>query len=88
MKAHHVQIDKHGRLLVPAQIRNRLNYKAGDTFVVKADSNELHFVSLNKAIFVAQELFKSKNNNDNFAVDEFLQNKYQEAKQENEKFKK
>jgi len=41
MKIEHSQMDKHGRILIPSNIRNSLNYKQGDTFVIRAINDEL-----------------------------------------------
>ena len=62
MKIEHSQMDKYGRILIPSNIRNSLNYKQGDTFVIRAINDELHIVSINKEIKAAQKLFKKYNN--------------------------
>jgi AbrB family looped-hinge helix DNA binding protein len=86
MKIAHSQMDKHGRILIPSSIRNCLNYKHGDTFVIRAIDDELHIVSINKEIKIAQSLFKKYNTNSNSAVDEFLESRKIDANNEHRKF--
>lgn len=76
------QMDKHGRLLIPSQIRNSLNYNAGDKFIIRSNNDELHIMSLNKAIKNAQNLFKKYNKSSDSAVEEFLKQKYLEVENE------
>jgi AbrB family looped-hinge helix DNA binding protein len=85
-KIEHSQMDKHGRILIPANIRNYLNYKHGDTFVIRAVNNELNIVSIDKEIRAAQNLFKKYNNESNSPVEEFLKSRRIEANNENNKF--
>ncbi|MFU7501401.1 MULTISPECIES: AbrB/MazE/SpoVT family DNA-binding domain-containing protein [unclassified Candidatus Tisiphia] len=86
MKIEHSQMDKHGRILIPSTIRNSLNYKYGDTFVIRVIDDELHIVGINKEIKAAQSLFKKYNTSSNSAVDEFLDSRRIEANNENLKF--
>ena len=86
MKIEHSQMDKHGRILIPSNIRNSLNYKQGDTFVIRAINDELHIVSINKEIKAAQKLFKKYNANANSAVDEFLDSRRIDSNNENKEF--
>lgn len=82
MKDTHTQIDKHGRLLIPAPVRKLLNYKSGDIFVLNVANDELHVSPFNKVIKKAQALFRQHNNSPS-AVNEFLEQKYTEAAKEN-----
>lgn len=86
MKVEHSQMDKHGRILIPSNIRNSLNYKHGDTFVIRAIDDELHIVSINKEIKAAQSLFKKYSTSSNSVVNEFLESRRTEANIENNKF--
>ena len=88
MKIEHSQMDKYGRILIPSNIRNSLNYKQGDTFVIRVINDELHIVSINKEIKAAQKLFKkyNANANANSAVDEFLDSRRIDANNENKEF--
>lgn len=86
MQIQHSQMDKHGRILIPSSIRNSLNYKYGDTFVIRAIDDELHIVSINKEIKAAQSLFKKYNTSSSSVVDEFLESRRNESNIENKKF--
>ena len=88
MKIEHSQMDKHGRILIPSNIRNSLNYKYGDTFVIRVIDDELRIISINQEIKAAQTLFKKYNANTNSdsAVDEFLKSRRIEAENENSKY--
>ncbi|WP_341790320.1 AbrB/MazE/SpoVT family DNA-binding domain-containing protein [Rickettsia endosymbiont of Polydrusus tereticollis] len=86
MKALHTHLDKNGRILIPHQIRNSLKYKPGDSFIINTVNDELRIISIKKAIKEAQNLLKQYNHNLGSLVDEFLEQKYQEAKKENSKF--
>ncbi len=78
-------MDKHGRLLIPAQIRNELNYKPGDTFVVRVIDNELHIISLNKILNEARSLIKAKLSPNISLLEEFKQMRKQDAELEDNK---
>lgn len=88
MKASNVQIaradlDKHGRILIPAALRHALNFHSGDTLVMRIINGELHIVSIEKLIKSTQELIKSRNEDSGSMVDLFLEEKYSEAEREN-----
>ncbi len=86
MKALHSNLDKKGRLLIPYQIRNSMKLKPGDAFIVNSLNDELHLVSLNKTVKKAQVIFKQHGSGSKSFVDEFLEQKYQDANKENSKF--
>lgn len=86
MKALHSSLDKNGRLLIPYQVRNSMKLKAGDSFIVNTVNGELHLISIQKAVREAQSIFKQNGSNSRSFVDEFLEQKYQEANKENSKF--
>ncbi len=79
-------MDKHGRLLIPSVIRNALNYKYGDSFVVRVVGDELRVVGMQKEIEAARALFKKYDRASGSAVDEFLESRRQEARKESLKF--
>jgi AbrB family looped-hinge helix DNA binding protein len=86
MKIEHCQMDKFGRILIPSNIRQSLNYKQGDSFVIRAINDELHIVSINKEVKSVQKLFKKYNPNSNSSVDEFLDSRKIDVDKENKKF--
>ena len=85
MKELHTQMDKHGRLLIPARLRNSLNYKPGESFIIRTANDELYITTLSKVVANAQNLFKQHNKDSTSAVEEFLKRKHLEANKENSK---
>jgi AbrB family looped-hinge helix DNA binding protein len=86
MKKLHTQMDKHGRLLIPSTIRNSLNYKPGDTFVIRAINDELRIISIRKAIKDAQDLLAKHIPDEKSLVDEFIKQRRLEVAKEDLKF--
>ena len=87
MQEIHTQMDKLGRLLIPYTIRNKLQYKPGDKFIIREVGEELQIVNIKTTIKAAQELLQKHNtNSSNSVVDEFIEFKRIEAKEENSKF--
>ena len=84
----HTKMDNHGRLLIPKHIRNQLNYKKGDNFVIRIINDELHIVSLKNAIAHAQALIKPSLSNSISMTDEFISQRRKEALEEDVKFSK
>jgi AbrB family looped-hinge helix DNA binding protein len=78
-------MDKHGRLLIPAQIRNELNYKAGDAFIVRVIDNEMRIISVNKILNEARSQIKAKLSPNTSLSEEFKKMRSQEAALENNK---
>lgn len=88
MKNIHTKMDNHGRLLIPLHLRNQLNYKKGDNFVIRVINDELHIVSLKKALFHAQELVRKKTPQGISLVDELIAERKANAIAEEKKFSK
>ncbi|MDA9163678.1 AbrB/MazE/SpoVT family DNA-binding domain-containing protein [Rickettsiaceae bacterium] len=78
----YAQIDKQGRLLIPAAIRNDLNYKPDTPLVLRVINNELHVVSIKKALGDIQSLVKKRNISHGSSVDQFIAERRQSAKKE------
>ena len=79
-------LDKNGRVLIPAALRHALNFHPGDTLVMRIINGELHIVSIEKLIKSTQELIASRAKYSGSMVDKFLQEKYEEAEKENARF--
>lgn len=77
------QIDMHGRVLIPATIRKKLNLKPGDTLTLRATEDEIKMVSMKSVIREARELLKKYKNPDSSMVDEFIEMRRQESRLEN-----
>jgi bifunctional DNA-binding transcriptional regulator/antitoxin component of YhaV-PrlF toxin-antitoxin module len=84
----HTHIDHHGRLLIPSIIRKKLKYQAGDTLAVRVVNGELRILSIDKVIEDAQDLIKKLVNQKGSLVDEFIELKNQERRDEELRFKK
>lgn len=81
-------MDNHGRILIPASLRKELNYKKGDTFVLRVINNELRIISLENAIKEIQGFMKQYIKPGTSMVDEFLEMRRQEYELEEEKYRK
>ncbi len=78
----YTQIHKQGRVLIPSAIRNNLQYQPGDHVVLRIINDELHVISLKKAVGDIQNSIKKYNKNNISLVDEFIAERRLEAKRE------
>jgi AbrB family looped-hinge helix DNA binding protein len=79
-------MDKHGRVLIPAALRNALNFRPGDRLVLRIINGELHIVSIGQLIKSTQALIKSRAKNSSFTVDDFLRERREEEARESAKY--
>ena len=91
MKALNVQIgradlDKHGRILIPATLRHALNFHSGDTLVMRIINGELHIVSIEKLIKSTQALIKSSSKDSGSMVDLLIKERREEEAKENARY--
>ncbi|MGD9721469.1 MAG: AbrB/MazE/SpoVT family DNA-binding domain-containing protein [Pirellulales bacterium] len=56
-RIYHTKVDSSGRLVIPAEARERNHISEGDTVVVVDDEQGLHVKSLDRAIADAQAYF-------------------------------
>ena len=72
-------MDQHGRMLIPAEIRERLNIKPGDKVNLEIYDDEVKIINANKIIDQMYEIF-TKNQTDKIggAVDDFISEKHKE----------
>ncbi len=75
-------LDVHGKMLIPVQIRKALNLKDGDSLLIRVVDNELRVSSLKTVMKQIQENFKKCSKSEKPALDEFLEMKYEEQKLE------
>lgn len=68
-------MDKHGRILIPAEVRKELQFSPGDKFILQVIDNELKVMSLNHAIDEMHALFVKNRDPKGKAVEEFLESK-------------
>ena len=62
MKKLVTNMDQHGRVLIPSEIRERLNIQPGDKVNLEVYGNELKIISANQIIDVMHTIF-TKNQN-------------------------
>lgn len=83
MQTTRTQMDSHGRILIPATLRKELNYRTGDTFVLRVIDNALKVISLEHALKEAQDFVRPYKKEGESLVDEFLKMRKEEFKLEN-----
>jgi AbrB family looped-hinge helix DNA binding protein len=76
-------IDSHGRMLIPSSIRKLLDYRTGDTIIIRAINKELHALKLEQVVAEAQAIISQYVEADKSMLEEFLQMRREEfAKEE------
>lgn len=82
-------MDQHGRMLIPIEIRERLNIKPGDKVNLEVYEDEVKIINADKIIDQMHEIFM-KNQTDRIsgAVDDFISRKHEEYKIEEARSKK
>lgn len=85
MKTARLKIDKHGRLLFPSKIRQKLNMQSGDVFIMRVIDGEIKLLSLDQRVQKLQEMFRAKNPDAKNVVEDFLESRREEYKIELER---
>ena len=86
METPRIQVDQHGRLLLPAKLRKEQNIKRGDVFIVRVVDDEIRMTSLDKTVEKMQKLFNKYVGPTENVVDDFLEERRKEALLEEQKF--
>lgn len=81
-RAYHTKLDASGRIVIPAEVRQRKKLTEGDTVVVVDDEQGLHVQTLDQAIAEAQAYFCDCIPADVSLVDELIAERREEAKRE------
>jgi len=81
-RTYHTKLDASGRIVIPAEVRQRNKLGEGDTIVVVDDENGLHVKTLEQAIAEAQAYFCSHIPASVNLVDELIAERREEAKRE------
>ena len=85
-------MDQHGRLLIPAGIREMLNIKPGDKVNIEVYEDEVKIISANKIIDEMHAIFTKNQNGKNdrrgSAVDDFINRKHEEYQIEEKRSRK
>ena len=79
MKRLVTNIDMHGRMLIPAEARKKLNIQSGDKVNIEIHENDVRIINSNHVIDEMHNIFtKNQNNAEEGLVDDFIKNKYEE----------
>lgn len=81
-RTYHTRLDASGRIVIPAEVRQRNKLAEGDTVVVVDDENGLHVKTLDQAIAEAQAYFCSRIPANVSLVDELIAERRDEAKRD------
>ncbi len=86
MKKLVTNMDQHGRVLIPSEIRERLNIQPGDKVNLEVYEHEVKIISANQIIDEMYSIF-TKNQSDRkySVVDDFINRKHEEYKIEEER---
>ncbi|MCY3920741.1 MAG: AbrB/MazE/SpoVT family DNA-binding domain-containing protein [Chloroflexota bacterium] len=76
------KIDKHGRVVIPADYRRALGLRPGDSLTIKLDDGALRLVTLAQAIREAQEFVAKYVDKDRSLVAELIAERRAEAARE------
>lgn len=72
------QIDKHGRIVIPAAWRNFLNMRIGDRVFLQKFENEIRLTSVDQTVDEMHALFTKNRDPKGHAVEEFLADRQKE----------
>jgi AbrB family looped-hinge helix DNA binding protein len=72
-------MDQHGRVLIPSEIREMLNIHPGDKVNIEVYENEVKIINANKIIDEMHAIFtKNQNDRKDSVVDDFINRKHEE----------
>jgi AbrB family looped-hinge helix DNA binding protein len=81
MKKLVTNMDQHGRVLIPSEIRERLNIHPGDKVNIEVYENEVKIINATKIIDEMHAIFtKNQNDRKDSVVDDFINRKHDEYK--------
>jgi AbrB family looped-hinge helix DNA binding protein len=75
-------LDKHGRVLVPADMRRELGMEPGEALTIILEDNELRIITLEEAVRQVQALSRQVTGGRTGLVDEFIAERRREAERE------
>jgi len=79
-------MDQHGRVLIPSEIREMLNLQPGDKVNLEVYENEVKIISSNKIIDEMHAIFtKNQSDRKDSVVDDFINRKHEEYQIEEER---
>lgn len=72
-------MDQHGRVLIPSEIREMLNIHPGDKVNIEVYENEVKIINANKIIDEMYAIFtKNQNDKKDSVVDDFINRRHEE----------
>ncbi len=72
-------MDQHGRVLIPSEIREKLNIRPGDKVNLEVYENEVKIINADKIIDEMHAIFtKNQSDQKNLVVDDFINRKHEE----------
>ena len=79
-------MDQHGRVLIPSEIREMLSLQPGDKVNLEVYENEVKIISSNKIIDEMHTIFtKNQSDRKDSVVDDFINRKHEEYQIEEER---
>ena len=79
MKRLVTNMDMHGRMLIPAEIREKLNIQPGDKVNIEVHEDEVRIINSNHIIDEMYNIFtKNQNNIKEGVIDDFISSKHEE----------
>ena len=82
MQQRATKVDRHGRVVIPAEYRRALGLRAGDAVVVQLDDGALRILTRAQAIRRAQEIVAKYVSPERSLVDELIAERRAEAARE------
>lgn len=79
MKEYRAKISENGRFVIPSSCRKELHFEAGEEVILRVENDELHILSLKKAIKNAQDIVQK------YAKKQRLVDSLQQLRDEDEK---
>lgn len=77
-----VQLDKAGRIVLPAKYRKLLGLQPGDSLAIRLIDDQLYLQTVSSALERAQRLMREKNPTNRSIVDELIAERRSEANSE------
>lgn len=76
------KVTEGGRIVIPAKIREALSINIGENVMLSVEDNELRLTTSKEALRKLQKLVRKHVSPDRSIVDEFLQERREEAKRD------
>ena len=74
-----LKMGKGGRLVLPIELREALQVKAGDTLVARLENDSIRLISLRQAVILAQQAVRKYVPEEVSLVDELIKARREEA---------